>query len=102
MPGTSRIDLRLERSFVLAQSGDSPLSLGVFFWVQNLLDTENVFGVWPATGLPDDDGYLSTEGGQEFLEYGPPATASLHRHRTRHSEHFGLPRQMRLGVRLDF
>jgi outer membrane receptor protein involved in Fe transport len=98
MPWQSRIDLRLDRRFLLG----SGKSLSAFFWVQNLFDQENVNGVWRATGLADDDGYLATQGGLEFLENGVPATETLYRHRTRALGNMGIPRLMRLGVRLDF
>lgn len=97
-PWTTRIDLRIDRKFAV---GDRT-NLSAFIWVQNLLDADNVFGVWRATGLPDDDGFLSTPGGATFLSGSLPVAEELYRHRTRNLGNFGIPRLTRVGVRLDF
>lgn len=98
MPWTSRIDLRLDRKF----SVGARTTLSAFLWVQNVLDTVNTFGVWNATGLPHDDGFLSTRGGSQFLSGAAPVTETLYRHRNRNLGNVGIPRITRIGVRLDF
>lgn len=98
MPWSNRIDLRVDRKFSV---GDRS-TLSAFVWVQNLLDTENTQGVWRFTGLPDDDGFLSTAGGQQFLGSSVPVAETLYRHRNRSLGNFGIPRLTRIGVRLDF
>ena len=70
--------------------------------MQNVLDTDNVNGAWRYTGLPDDDGFLSTSGGQQLLGSGTPVTELLYEHRTRSTASVGIPRQTRIGFRLDF
>lgn len=97
-PWTTRIDLRIDRKFAV---GDRT-NLSAFVWVQNLLDADNVFNVWRATGLADDDGFLSTAGGQGFLAGSPDVAESLYRHRNRATGNYGIPRMTRVGVRLDF
>lgn len=98
MPWKNRIDLRVDRKFSV---GDRT-TLSAFVWVQNLLDTQNVQGVWRATGLPDDDGFLSTAGGQQFLSSSEPVAETMYLHRTRSLGNYGIPRLTRIGVRLDF
>jgi outer membrane receptor protein involved in Fe transport len=98
MPWTSRIDLRIDRKFSV---GDRS-TVSAFLWIQNVLDTESVQGVWRATGQPGDDGYLSTAGGAQFLGSAVPAAEALYRHRTRGTGRWGLPRLTRIGVRVDF
>ena len=98
MPWTSRIDLRLDRRFQLSSGS----SLTAFLWVQNLLDQSNTQNVWRFTGLPDDDGFLSTAGGIQFLESATPAAETLYTQRNRILGYVGLPRLTRLGVRIDF
>ena len=98
MPWKNRIDLRIDRKF----SVGSRTTLSAFVWVQNLLDSQNINGVWRATGLPDDDGFLSTSGGQQFLGNSDPVAESLYLHRTRSLGNYGIPRLTRIGVRLDF
>ena len=98
MPWTSRIDLRIDRRFQL--SGGS--SLTAFFWVQNVFDQTNTQNVWRFTGLPNDDGFLSTAGGIQFLESAVPASQTLYTQRNRILGYVGIPRLTRLGVRIDY
>ncbi len=98
MPWSNRIDLRVDRKFSVGER----TSLSAFLWVQNLLDTANTQGVWRATGLPDNDGFLATAGGQQFLSSSVPVAETLYRHRNRSLGNFGIPRLTRIGVRLDF
>lgn len=98
MPWTSRIDLRVDRKFAAGARS----TVSAFLWIQNVLDTENVQSVWRATGLPGDDGYLSTAGGAQFLGGNVPSAEALYRHRTRGIGSWGLPRLTRIGVRVDF
>lgn len=98
MPWKNRIDVRFDRKFAV---GDRT-TLSAFVWIQNLLDAQNVTGVWRATGLPDDDGYLSTPGGQQFLGSSEPVAETMYLHRTRSLGNYGIPRLTRIGVRLDF
>ena len=98
MPWSNRIDIRVDRKF----SVGSRSTLSAFIWVQNLLDTKNVQGVHRATGLPADDGFLSTAGGQQFLSSSVPAAETLYQHRNRRLGNYGIPRLTRIGVRLDF
>lgn len=98
MPWTSRIDLRIDRRFAL----NSGTSVTAFLWVQNALNATNTQNVWRFTGLPDDDGFLATSGGQQFIDSAVPASQSLYQHRNRSLGNVGLPRLTRIGVRLDF
>jgi hypothetical protein len=70
-------------------------------WVQNLLDSDNVINVYGATGLPDDDGYLSTLGGQADYPTGSPSNF-YYDSRLDSPFNYGIPRQVRLGVRMNF
>lgn len=110
MPWTSLIDLRVDRQFDLGAA-----SLTAFLWVQNLLDQDNVLGVYRGTGLPDDDGFLDTAQGQNQLANAIDAEALAFHYRTFLSNPngladapfagtraWGLPRRTRIGVRLTF
>ena len=98
MPWKNRIDIRVDRKFSVGPR----TTLSAFVWVQNLLDGQNINGVWRATGLPNDDGFLSTAGGQQFLGGADPVTETMYLHRTRSLGNYGIPRLTRIGVRLDF
>ena len=98
MAWSNRIDVRIDRRFTI---GDRS-SVTAFFWVQNLLNTQNIQNVWRYTGLPDDDGFLSTPGGVQFLASAQPASETLYQHRNRSLGNVGLPRLTRIGIRYDF
>ena len=98
MPWSNRIDMRVDRKFSVGERS----TLSAFLWVQNLTDQQNVQGVWDFTGLPDDDGFLATSGGQQFLSSSVPVAETLYRHRNRNLGNYGIPRLTRIGVRLDF
>ncbi|MDX1408794.1 MAG: hypothetical protein R3330_11690, partial [Saprospiraceae bacterium] len=112
LPSTSRIDLKVDRSFNLAGRANAKL----YLWVQNLLDTENPLAVYRVTGLPDEDGYLLTPGGQQYLAGGiDPAGREFHyttyvsgpvnnggNQSSAGAFFYGLPRRVRLGLLLDF
>ncbi len=111
LPSTSRIDVRLDRRFQVGSA-----SLTAYLIVLNLLDTQNVLAVFRATGLPDNDGYLMTDGGRGFLttQADPTAAAFLYdayiggpvnvgsRHTSASSLMYSWPRRFRLGFALNF
>jgi len=113
LPATTRIDLRIDRAFDL---GLGNARLKAYLWVQNLLDTENVIAVYRATGLPDQDGYLLTQGGQSFLNNSPDPEGLAFNYNAYISGpvniggsqssgggfFYGPPRRIRLGFLLDF
>ncbi len=96
------------------------MAMTAFLWVQNVLDADNIFGVYRGSGLADADGFL--EGGEAAREIlnslsadsylfhyqtltgdplGPPTTL-VGTGSFAGTRAFGLPRQTRLGVRLQF
>lgn len=97
LPSSTLLNLKVDRRFQIG----TRRSLTAYLEVENLLDADNVTGVWGATGLPDDDGYLATEAGRQ--EY--PINSlqrDLYRYRLNATGNFGIPRQTRLGLRLNF
>ena len=97
LPASTLLNLRVDRRFAL--SGKANVT--AFLWVENLLDSDNVINVYQATGLADDDGYLATLGGQADYPAGSPANF-YYDSRLRSPFNYGIPRQIRLGVRLGF
>ena len=111
LPSTSRIDVRLDRRFRIGSA-----SLTAYAIVLNLLDTRNVLAVFRATGLPDNDGFLATNGGQTFVAARPDpvAAAFLYNtyiggpvnvggsHTSASSLMYSQPRRIRLGFALNF
>ncbi|CAN0599392.1 unnamed protein product [Laminaria digitata] len=99
MPASSRVDLQVNRTFYFLSGRTSAT---FFLWVQNLFDSKNINQVWPYTGSPDFDGFLSSEAGTNYLASSSPITESLYQHRSRIPNWVGIPRLIRLGLRLDF
>ena len=111
LPSSFRLDLKVDRAFNLGGA-----DLTGYVWVQNLLDTENIVGVYRTTGLPDDDGYLATDPQEirnletqlqrdsaEFLYrqfVGGPVAPNVFK--ASGSSFYSAPRRIRLGVTLGF
>lgn len=106
LPSTTMLNLRVDRRFPL--SGRT--NLVVYLWVQNLLDVQNVQSVYNQTGLPGDDGYLVGPEGRDAVAAIAESQGALladsfvDHYRTYASNPFqyGIPRQTRIGLRLDF
>ncbi len=97
MPGTTRIDVQINRSFYFKQTQATLL-----FQVLNVFDYQNTNAVWPFTGTSNYDGFLSSTAGQAFLASQPAVAGTLYQHRSRIPNWVGIPRLMRIGLRVDF
>ncbi len=104
-PWNFQLDARFDKSFALG-----PLNLNVYLWVINLLDIKNIVDVFGTSGDAVDDGFLATPEGQagynNFLINGGLEAAETYKQLYLASiydaDNFGTPRQIRLGVRLDY
>ena len=104
-PWNFQLDAKVDKSFSLGS-----LNMNIYLWVINLLDIKNVTNVFGTSGDPEDDGFLaSPEGVAAYngykLNYGQE-TADLYRQTylasIYASGNYGTPRQIRLGIRLDY
>jgi hypothetical protein len=95
-PATSNVSLRVDKKIRLGSFELTP-----YVWVLNLLNTENVLTVYNATGKPDDDGWFNTLEGQTWAKANPLA-AQWYYYRNADPENWGEPRQIRLGLKIDF
>lgn len=104
MPWNFRVDLRLDRDFVIAPRSKHPLSINVYIRIQNLLNTKNVLNVYPATGSPTDDGFLSMEGspGLSLLANRPDSYQMLYNLRMNDPFNISRPRRIFLGMSVSF
>jgi hypothetical protein len=105
--------MRLDKGFSLGA-----MNLTASLNVLNLLNTKNVFGIgyngsaapavtgsagiYRGTGEPDNSGWLSTKEGQEWAALNGPEAVRLFKERENDPANFGIPRQIRLGLRLEF
>lgn len=103
-PWTFQIDARIDKSFSIG-----PLSMNIYLWVQNLLNTQNVVAVFNNTGDAYDDGWLSSDEGQAQLNgykvYGQQYADTykkLYKALSYSAGNFGAPRQIRLGVKINY
>jgi hypothetical protein len=104
-PWNFQIDARLDKTVSIAG-----LDVNFYLWVINLLDTKNVTDVFIQSGSASDNGYLSTIPGRQQLQtynqYGE-VFENLYRdyyYQTNimNANLFGPPRQVRVGLRLEF
>ncbi len=96
-PGTSRLDMKIEKSVKLTNN----LFITPYVWIQNVLNTVNAVNVYRTTGSPYTTGYLSTEEGAAIAA-GRENYASDYQALERDPFNFGIPRQIKLGVRFNF
>lgn len=96
MPGTFRIDLKLEKSIEIGN-----LSITPYLWIQNLLDADNIIGVWRSTGDPYTTGFLNTQEGINNSINNGEGYVKDYQALERDPANFGAPRQIRLGLKLN-
>ena len=102
MPATFNIDMRLDKTFIV-----SGVNLSLFCVVKNVLNGQNVSAVYNYSGLPDTDGYLTTQAGQNWLNdiaFGGGSAAAgedLYTSRITSPSRWGTPRQVQIGLRVD-
>ncbi len=84
--------------------GDKRVYFDVYLQILNLANTQNILGVYPATGNPDDDGYLAAAEWQREInsQVDPQSYRDLYAHRIDVPWHYSSPRQIRIGVQFNF
>lgn len=106
LPWQFRCDLRLDKDFTLKQGkdGKNGIVLNAYFLVQNIFDAANVVNVYRATGSPSDDGYLSYSAAQGVINSSTNVDAytDLYNVKVNNPNNYSIPRQMRLGIELQF
>lgn len=97
-------DMQIDRDIPLKFGGEGDkaksANLNVFLLVTNLFNTRNIINVYRFTGSPDNDGFLALLTDRSQVD--PDAFRDLYTLRIENPFNFGLPRQIRLGVRFDF
>jgi hypothetical protein len=100
--GVARLDLRMDKQFRAGSLIFTP-----YIWIQNLFDSENVIEVWRSTGLPDYSGYIATPEGEQRLrveqskDNGEAFLSDLEAVE-RDPSNYGIPRLIRLGIKMQF
>nr|NQU91898.1 TonB-dependent receptor [Bacteroidota bacterium] len=104
LPWQFRIDARVDKDINISGKPNSTTYFNVYFQVLNLLNTQNIIGVYAATGSPDDDGFLSAPEWQDYIseQLDPEAFSDLYALRMNSPFNFSTPLQLRLGVVFNF
>jgi outer membrane receptor protein involved in Fe transport len=109
LPWQFRVDLRVDKDiyFKLNKSkGDNAKTayLNVYFQFLNLMGTRNVVGVYPFTGNPDDDGYLSAPEWQRQInsQIDPQSFRDLYSEYVNSPFNYSNPRQIRFGLIFNY
>jgi hypothetical protein len=110
LPWNNRFDLKVDKDFALSFKKDQKAKyyLNAYVQVQNLLNQKNINAVYRYTGNPDDDGYLGSSAGQDFLanltRSGGDATAfeDLYQIKSNNPDNYARPRTVRVGLSFNF
>ena len=81
-----------------------PAGLNVYVQVLNLLNSQNITYVYPATGNADDDGYLSAPEWQREINSNidPQAFIQMYSLIVNSGYYYSMPRHIRLGLSFNF
>ena len=95
--------MRLDKDFH-PKWGSKDVYFNVYLQMLNLFNTQNILGVYSATGNPDDDGYLAAPEWQREIEnqVSPESYRDLYALRINVPWNYSSPRLIRLGVRFNF
>jgi hypothetical protein len=107
LPWTFTIDATFDKTFKIkyGKEGKKDFNLNAYVLVNNLLNAQNIIGVFPNTGNADDDGYLTDPDYQALISqkndeqsYRDLYALSL----IQGGGNYMAPRTIQLGVRIDF
>ncbi|MBL4650913.1 MAG: TonB-dependent receptor, partial [Aureispira sp.] len=103
-PRNFRLGMKLDRSFVIGKHSKNPMYLNIYLRITNLLNTQNVFNVYPVTGSPSDDGFLTTANspGSGFASSQPESYEMLYDLVMNSPFNISRPRRIFLGVSFAF
>lgn len=109
LPWQFRMDLRVDKDFYFKtkeKAGDNQkqIFMNVYFQLLNVLNTKNVVNVYPYTGNPGDDGYLSAPEWQRQInsQLDPQSFYDMYSVYVDSPFNYSMPRQIRLGLIFNF
>ena len=78
--------------------------MNVYLQVLNLLNSKNITWVYPATGNPNDDGYLSAPEWQREIssQTDPQSFIQMYELYVNSGGNYSMPRHIRLGMSINF
>lgn len=110
LPWILSADVQIDKNFQFKLSEESKRYLGVnvYLRIQNILDRDNVRGVYSVSGDPDNDGYLLSTFGEQRLQQIEDTNLSVesflanYNWRIQNPNNFSAPRQIFLGTIINF
>jgi outer membrane receptor protein involved in Fe transport len=106
LPWQFTINARLDRDISIAHGADKKKStdFSVYLEVMNVLNAQNILGVYRATGNPDDDGYLAAAEYQAGIQaqLDPESFRQQYALAVNSPYNYSLPRRIRLGIIYNF
>jgi len=96
-PGSFRIDLKVEKGFPIGNFYITP-----YVWIENLLDADNIVGVWRSTGSPYTTGWLNDPDAQGTIQQQGEGYVKDYETLEKDPNNFGIPRLIKLGLKLNF
>ena len=111
-PWTYNVNLKVDKDFFFYRKKDKDkgltsmpfMAMNVYIWIQNLLNTKNIYGVYRFTGDPNDDGFLSSPNGLKAIEEATLSQAFLDQYtiKVNYPGNYSLPRLGRIGLTISF
>ncbi|MEZ4844145.1 MAG: carboxypeptidase regulatory-like domain-containing protein [Bacteroidia bacterium] len=109
LPWQFKVDMNASKTFEVDKKNrkdfrPSSKQFTVFLWVQNLLNTAITESVYGYTGLPNDDGYLNSPQGQQYIseQISHQSFMDLYSIKMNNPGNYATPRLARLGFRMYF
>lgn len=98
-PSSYLVNLKVEKTFI---SGF--IHLTPYLLIENLFDVENAVNVYQSTGNPYTTGYLLSDEGKKVVaaQKNPSYYTADYQTYEKDPSYFGIPRQIRLGMRMNF
>ena len=106
-PWQFRLDMTIDKDFNFTMGKKEEKRQGVvnvYLRINNVLNAQNILGVYPYTGNPDDDGYLSAPESQKQISEAldEQAYRDLYTIAVNNPGNYSSPRTIRLGVIFNF
>ena len=105
-PWTFRTDLRINKKveFKFSDKASRKLGMNIYVQIENLLNADNIVSVYRYTGNAEDDGYLSSAEGEQYVsqQVNPTAFYDQYALKVNNPDNYTRPRIIKLGMQVNF